>query len=116
MYLAQKSLWCHFRENTIRECLIHVVMMRPHKVICVVGLSFNLSKGGKNTVEEEIPGVGCWYVWGREQDSSCIEISAVTWRIAEKMAVLSMPFQCLHLFFVSFCYLETPSSERTHSS
>lgn len=48
LYLTPKSLCCNFTENTIRECLIYV-MMRAHKVVCVVGLSFNLSKGGKNT-------------------------------------------------------------------
>lgn len=76
-------------------------MMRMHKGICVVGLSFNLGKGGKSTtVEEEIPGVGCWYMWGRDQDSSCVETSVVTWCITEKMAVLTTPFQCLHLVLV----------------
>lgn len=80
-------------------------MMRPREVIRVVGLSFNGVKGGKNTtVEEEIPGAGCWYVWGREQDSGCVEISAVTWYITEKMAALIAPFQCLHPFFVLFCF------------
>lgn len=78
-------------------------MMRAHKVICVVGLCFNLSEGGKNTaVEEQIPGAGYWYVWGREQDSSCVGISVVTWCIGEKMAVLTIPFLCLHLFFLSY--------------
>jgi len=42
-------------------------MVRPHEIIRVVGLCFILNKGGRNTtVEEEIQGLGCWYMWGEE--------------------------------------------------
>lgn len=41
LYLAQKNIWCDFSENTIGECLIHIVVTRPQKVSHAVGLSFN---------------------------------------------------------------------------
>lgn len=113
LYLALKSLWCNFRENTVRECLIHVVMMRLHKIIHVVGLSFNLSKRGENTtVEEGIPGVGRWYVWGSEQDSRDFRGYMVHRREGGSFDYTLPVFVPV---FVLLCYLETLSSERTRS-
>lgn len=36
LHLAQKSLWCNFKESAIRECIISLMMMRLHEVVCVV--------------------------------------------------------------------------------
>lgn len=65
-YLAQKNLWCNFSENTIGECLIHIVMMRPHKVSHAAGLSFNLNVE-KCCYRRQILAAGCWYMWACEK-------------------------------------------------
>lgn len=100
MYFAQESLWDNFRENTIRESLIHVVMMKMYKVIRIVGLSFNLSKRGENTtVGEEIPGLGAG-MCGEESKTPAVFIGYVVHCSEDGSIVYTLP-----VFVPVFCFL-----------